>query len=798
MKIFMNLILCVVLFFGVQLTCAGQDSRSIDFNADWKFLKGDGVGFEKSTLNDSQWRTLTLPHDWSVEGPFSDAWASGTGYLPGGIGWYRKTFEIPSSLVPKNIYIYFDGVYKNSEVWINDQYLGKRPNGYSSFYYDITRHLKKSGKNVMAVKVDHTDFADSRWYTGSGINRNVYLIATDPVHIDIWGTTFTTPKVSAERAVAQVEISVRNSSSENKTIQILTELVSVGGTVLAKAQNGIQVSANQQTKATLSFVVEKPELWSTEHPNLYTLRTTLRSKNKTIDQVSEQVGFRHFQFNKGKGFSLNGVSMKLKGVCIHDDAGAFGSAVPAAVWERRLKILKSAGCNAIRMSHNPHQDYMYALCDRLGLLVQDEAFDEWEIGKNKWIKGWNAGTPGKDGYNKDFNVWAERDLTDMILRNKNRSCIIMWSIGNEIDYPNDPYTHEILNTGRNPQIYGKGYQPTHPPAEELGEIASRLAAIVRRTDPTRPVTAALAGVVMSNETDYPDLLDVVGYNYQEYRYSDDHAKYPDRIIYGSENGQSVEAWQAVEDNEFISAQFLWTGIDFLGEARAWPVRSSGAGLLELTGFPKPQYYLRKMLWNDNPAIVVSTSSTERRFPLTSSWNWNAGDSITVRCAVNTEEVELFLNGKSVGRKSPENRLANYSLVFQPGVLLVKGYNNGQEVTQQKLLTTGEAFAIQAQPDRSTLQIHPDSVAHIEILLVDENGLLDQQADDQVEVVISGPGKVIAMESGDLASHESYQSHKRKAYKGRVLAYVRATQKGNITILIKAEGLKPASVQIIAR
>jgi hypothetical protein len=787
----------IALTCGTQLLCVAQDSRAVDFNTGWKFFKGDGQGFEKAAFDDSGWRTLTLPHDWSVEEPFSEAWASGTGYLPGGIGWYRKKFSLPADHGSKNIYIYFDGVYKNSEIWINDQYLGKRPNGYSSFYHDITPYLKKRGGNVIVVKADHTDFADSRWYTGSGINRNVYLIATASVHVDVWGMTFTTPRVSVEKADAVVTVSLRNTSPKDAAVQVITELLTADGRVVSKTESDVKVNPNQRTSTTLNLQLEKPALWSPDHPNLYTLRTTLLVDGKSVDQVSEQVGFRFFAFDKNTGFSLNGVGMKIKGVCIHDDAGAFGSAVPAAVWERRLKILKSTGCNAIRMSHNPHQDYLYALCDKLGLMVQDEAFDEWELGKNKWIKGWNVGTPGKDGYNKDFNAWAERDLADMILRNKNRACIIMWSIGNEIDYPNDPYTHEILNTGRNPQIYGRGYQPGYPPAGRLGEIAARLTAIVRRVDPTRPVTAALAGVVMSNETTYPDLLDVVGYNYQEYRYRDDHAKYPDRIIYGSENGQSPEAWQAVEENAFISAQFLWTGIDFLGEARAWPVRSSGAGLLELTGFPKPQYYVRKLLWNSDPAIVLSTSAN-RRSPATSSWNWYEGDSVTVRCVANTEEVELFLNGVSLGKNTPQNKTANWRIVFQPGELLAKGYNNGREVTQQKLVTAGEAKAIQATSDRLNLSIHRDSIAHVAIRLVDKHGIIAPQADDEIEVVVTGPGEVVAMESGDLSSHESYRAPKRKAYRGAALAYIRARGKGRITIEIKVKDLQPVSIQITGK
>lgn len=791
---------CAFAFFLLAVVnTEAQDSRAVDFTAGWKFFKGDGVEFEKAAFNDSQWRQLDLPHDWSVEGPFSDQWASGTGYLPGGIGWYRKSFEATKGLTDKLVYLYFDGVYKNSEVWINEHYLGKRPNGYASFFYEISKYVKKSGRNVIAVKVDHTDFADARWYPGSGINRKVYLIKVNPVHIDVWGIAFTTPNVSKENADVEVNIDIRNESLRKGNARVTTELISSKGEVVAKQNADILLDKNA-SRATLRFSVSNPSLWSVEHPTLYHLKTSVTLDKKVVDVVTEQVGFRSFTFDKDKGFFLNGEQIKLKGVCVHDDAGALGSAVPAAVWERRLRILKAAGVNAIRMSHNPHQDYFYDLCDRLGFLVQDEAFDEWEIGKNKWIKGWNVGTPGKDGYSKDFKQWAERDLGDMILRNRNRTSIIMWSIGNEIDYPNDPYTHEILNTGRNPQIYGKGYQPGNPPAAEMGVIAKRLVDVVRKLDATRPVTAALAGVVMSNETTYPDVLDVVGYNYQEYRYDDDHQKFPNRIIYGSENGQSFDAWKAVSDHDFISAQFLWTGFDFLGEARAWPVRSSGAGMLDLAGFPKPQYYFRKSLWTNEPFLSVLTTIGNREKGFSdpcACWNYNASDSVSVIGVGNVDEIEVIVNGRSYGKKTISDRSSRtpVKVLYEPGEVMVKGFKAQREVTNQKLQTSGSTFKLRLEGDRQVLAANRDSVAHIEVYVADEKGIIVAQANQEVEVIIKGPGKLIGLESGDLSSHENYKANKRKLYKGKLLAYVQATSKGEIVVEVKSPGLASASIAI---
>lgn len=798
-------ILLTAFFLLFTATSFSQDSRGVLFNDGWKFFKGDVPNGQAIALNDATWRNVHLPHDFSIEGPFSEEWASSTGYLPGGIGWYRKSFDLTSEQQNKQVYIYFDGVYKNSEVWINGQYLGKRPNGYASFYYNITSYLKTKD-NVVAVKVDHIEFADSRWYTGSGINRNVYLIAAAPVHIDIWGVGFTTPSITAGHADVKVDVAIKNIRGKHQPLTLIAELISEDGKKVAgKSQKTIVVKSKEATEQ-LTFTVQQPRLWSPDHPALYALKTTILINGKVSDQVEESVGFRYFSFDPDKGFSLNGERMKLKGVCFHDDAGALGSAVPRSVWERRLEILKDMGCNAIRMSHNPHQDYLYDLCDRLGFLVQDEAFDEWEAGKNKWIKGWNVGVPGKDGYSKYFEEWADIDLRDMILRNRNRASIIMWSIGNEIDYPNDPYSHEILNTGRNPQIYGRGYQPDHPPAKRLGEIASRLVSVVKQYDTTRPVTAALAGVVMSNTTTYPERLDIVGYNYQEYRYEEDHANYPARVIYGSENGKSIEAWKAVADNDFISAQFLWTAFDFIGEARSWPARSSGAGLIDMAGFPKPLYYYRKSLWSNDPVIFLSVAHPEpdqrsRGFQRSSAhWNWNAGDSVTVSCFTNCEEAELYLNGKSLGRAERAGRhdgVVTWKLLFERGELLVKGFNGGKKVTQHQLLTAEIPEQLKATADKNTIRANRDDVAHIEVRISDKAGVLVPDATNEITVTVDGPGELIGLESGSLSSHEDYQSNRRQAVDGKLLAYIQAHRKGRIKVRMTSPNLTPVEITIAA-
>lgn len=772
----------LILFSLALFPCYAQVTRQrMLFNSDWKFHKGDVNEAQAVNYKDASWRTLSLPHDWSIEGTFSKQWASATAYLPGGIGWYRKTFSLPGRMKDKKVFIYFDGVYKNSEVWINGHFLGKRPNGFISFEYELTPFLNKKEKNTIAVKVDHSEFADSRWYTGSGINRNVYLIAVNPVHISQWGVAFTTPEISKEKAIASVEVTLQNQSANAKEAEVKATITNKEGRVVSSNQNKLSLTKNSKNKTKISLSINEPKLWSVDHPNLYHLLIKVYVNGKETDSWSDEVGFRKFHFDPDKGFFLNGENIKIKGVCLHDDAGALGTAVPAEVWERRLITLKEAGCNAIRMSHNPHADYFYKLADKLGFLVMDEAFDEWETGKNKWIEGWNVGTPGKDGYHEYFKEWADRDLQDMMLRNRNSPSIIMWSIGNEIDYPNDPYSDPILSTGRNPQIYGKGYLPDHPPAKRLAEISQQLVKVAKEIDTTRPITAALAGVVMSNTTSYPENLDVVGYNYQEYRYKEDHEKYRGRVIYGSENGMGLDAWQAVSENPFISAQFLWTGIDYLGEARKWPNRSSSAGLMDLAGNPKPQYFFRKSIWTEKPMTNLNVTkipdnvknlSHFRYWGLQPSWDWDADQKVRIVCYTNCNEAELFLNGKSLGKKLlPEEKMIYWDTVFTPGILVVKGYSDGKVASSDTLYTSKKAISFQTKIYKPVFK-EQETMQQIEVQLVDESNHPVRDDDHEVKVTITGSGILAGLESADNNSHEDYKSNKRKTYNGKLLIFIK--------------------------
>ena len=583
-------------------------------NDNWKFILQDNPDFKSASYNDSNWQTVDVPHDWSVRGQLDSTLASCTGYLPGGIAWYRKTINVPVDKKGKKVYLYFEGVYNRSEVFLNGELLGQRPNGYISFAFDATSLIKYGEQNTIAVRVDHSRSADSRWYTGSGIYRNVWLVYANPVHIAQWGV-YTYPEIDKDNGILKVEVEVENGSKNLAVLTVLNELIDSEGTTVTRSFENIEVEANKAAKIPTRLTVNNPELWDLENPYLYILKTTILKDGRQIDQSSTQTGFRQFTFDSNKGFALNGTWMKLKGVCLHHDSGVLGSAFYSEVWKTRLATLKKIGVNAIRTSHNPQAPDFYKLCDELGLLVLNEAYDEWEFPKRKWLEGWNVGTPGYQGSFDIFADWSEKDLEDMVRRDRNHMSIFAWSIGNEVDYPNDPYSHPVLDgggdTGFSQPVYG-GYKKDAPNAIRLGAIAKRLVVAVKRYDQSRPTTAGLAGVAMSNSTEYPGALDIAGYNYTENKYISDHKNYPDRVIFGSETRHDYKAWLAVTNNEYIFGQFLWTGMDYLGESREWPSRGFYSGLVDFMGRIKPMGYYRQSLWSKTPMIYIGTYMANKK------------------------------------------------------------------------------------------------------------------------------------------------------------------------------------------
>lgn len=795
-----NKVLFLLLAHLCVLSVWGQGfGKRILTNEDWYFNPGDGKYWGAEYYDHSQWRKLDLPHDWSIESVASPNLASCTGYLPGGIGWYRKELEISAGEKGNRVYIYFEGVYNNSEVFINGKWIGKRPNGYVSFMYDLTPYVNFGGRNVLAVRVDHSQDADSRWYTGSGIYRDVYLVYASPVHINQWGVSYSA-EVKKNKADLAVQTEIMNTSSISSKVKIVHEIYSsdkkkvAGGSVFCLALPG------EVTKSESNLTISQPELWSLENPNLYTIRTTILQGGKVIDETETKAGIRSLTFDPDKGFALNGKFMKVKGVCIHHDAGCLGAAVPKEVWRRRLMQLKEIGCNAIRMSHNPQATSVYELCDEIGLLVKDEAFDEWEYPKKKWIEGWNKGKPGFQGAASYFREWSKRDLADMIRRDRNHPSIIMWSIGNEVDYPNDPYSHPVLDKEGIGQQHVKGYQKNQPRAERLGDIAKELVAEAKKYDLSRPVTAALAGAVMSNETDYPGALDVVGYNYTEYRYKQDHEKYPHRVLYGSETRHDLKAWKAVRDNDFIFGQFIWTGFDYLGEAGPWPSRGFTTGMIDLAGNIKPNGYFRRALWLDSPTVYIGTYKSDKAKKISTNapsvWNYESGEMIRVVAYTNCEEAALYLNGKEIGDRKPyndETAVIYWDIPYTAGHLEVVGYKEDKPVAKAALRSSGLPYAVKASLDKKE-NIKAKDCLHLQIQIEDENGIPVALADNQVICKIEGPAKLLGLESGDNNVADNYRDNKQRCKNGKLLGYIQAIGKGKVYINLTSPLLQSSTIE----
>jgi len=747
--------------------------------------------------------------------------------LPGGIAWYRKTINIPVDKKGQKVYLYFEGVYNRSDVYVNGQLLGHRPNGYISFFYDITPHIQFGKDNLIAVKVDHSRSADSRWYSGSGIYRDVWLVYANPVHIQEWGI-YAVPQMKTENdGNLKIQVEMKNESLDNAYVSIENELIAPDGKSAGKSNGKLSVRSGGVAVYQKVINVRNPKLWSLESPQLYTLKTRVYHQGNLIEEQSIQTGFRTFTFDADKGFALNGKWMKMKGVCLHHDAGVLGAASYKEVWRRRLINLKEIGVNAIRTSHNPQASHLYELCDELGLLVMNEAFDEWEFPKRKWLTGWNHGTPGYQGTYDFFEAWGEKDLQDMVRRDRNHLSIFAWSIGNEVDYPNDPYSHPVLNggseTGFTQPIFG-GYKKDAPDAMRLGAIAKRLAAVVRKYDPSRPVTAGLAGVAMSNETEYPSALDICGYNYTENLYDKDHAKYPKRVIYGSENRHELSAWKAVRDKSFIFGQFLWTGIDYLGESGQWPSRGFYSGLLDFGGFIKPRGYFRQSLWSEKPMAYLGTyasplsggenemkdvwsqleSRQNRRKDERPSmdawpvWNYEAGQLIRVVCYTNTAYASLKVNGKDAGEKKSyddQTGIIYWDIPYEEGKLEVTGMDkDGKVLVQHHIQSSSTPFALQVK--EPVIQIKQGELAQIEITVVDVNGVKVSLADNEILCQIAGEARLLGLEGSNNSDMSDYTDKRHRAYQGRLFAYIKPENKaGKVQVKFSAPLLKTVMVEI---
>jgi beta-galactosidase len=815
-----TILLAAILFTPILAAAQPQTHpRQIQqFTTDWRFFQSDAPDAQSPTFDDSSWKAVTLPHDWSIAGPVKEdapSRAAG-GFFPTGIAWYRHTLEIKKLDPAKRTFIAFDGIMANSDVYCNGELLGHRPYGYVSFNYDLTPHLH-AGKNIIAVRVDDSQQPASRWYPGAGINRQVRLITTNAVHIAPWGTFVTTPRVSAESAIIHIRVTVTNDSDRSTSIVITPELISPAGAHLA-AQPTFRtkpttIPAHESANLEVETTISRPDRWDLEHGALYTLNAKLLENNKAIDNETVSFGIREFHFDPDQGFFLNGVHHKIYGVALHTDAGALGTAVPLAAWQRRLTALRKLGVNAIRTAHNPPAPEFLDLADRMGFLVMDEMFDCWTVAKNPY------------DYHLYFKEWSLRDTADTVRRDRNHPSIILWSAGNEIhDTPKPDIAIPILKS---------------------------LVNTFHQYDPTRPVTQALFRPNVSHDYDdgLADLLDVVGQNYREQEILKAHADKPTRKIIGTENTHDRNQWVAMRDHPEYSGQFLWSGIDYLGEAGRWPSIGAGSGLLLTTSLPRARAFERQSWWSTVPMVRIARRvQAARRGPVDPGYasptsnnqaattapnapldpttrfgqplllDWTPKDQSphveNVEVFTNAEEVELFLNDKSLGSQKlhADASPITYQIPFEPGTLKAVARTNGKIVASDKLrtadkpahllLTTGLEAAQLINPPASETNpsLTPDwnDVTYITASLVDANNIVIPDSDTRVHFAVTGPVNIIAVDNGNLFDHDPFHATDRKLYDGHALAILRATaSSGNITLTATTEGLPPATITLKA-
>lgn len=764
--------------------CAFAASRATTaFDSDWRFLKADASGAEAPAFDDSQWRALSLPHDWSIEGPFdqNSPTRGAGGFLPGGVGWYRKHFTLASADSGRRVFLEFDGVMANSEVWINGFSLGKRPYGYVSFRYELTGHLNFGASgNVVAVRADNSGQPASRWYSGAGIYRHVHLLVMDPVHLDQWATFVSTPKVSSGQATVHIQTAVVNQSDAARPVSIAVTILGPDGKSAGTTELAVQpVGAGESAAFAGDVQVMSPALWNLDRPALYRAVVRVMSGKSALDDETVAFGIREFHFDPATGFWLNGRNFKIKGVCLHADGGAMGAAVPVSIWERRLETLRSLGVNAIRTAHNPVAPEFLDLCDRMGFLVMDEMFDCWTVAKNRF------------DYHLYFRDWSKTDTRDTVRRDRNHPSIVLYSAGNEI--------HDTPN------------------AELAKSILGGLVEVFHREDPTRPVTQALFRPNVSHDYDdgLADMLDVVGQNYRENEILAAHVQKPERKIIGTENQHGVEVWRALRDNPPYAGQFLWSGIDYLGESLRWPVISNPSGLLDRVGDVKPMGYQRQSWWWDKPMVRMvrrvapqargpvdpGYEANARRFLRTLYEDWTPANASAheenVEVYSNCDEVELFLNGKSLGAKPlpADATPRSWRVPFESGTLRALGRNGGKEAAADELRTAGEAARVVVTTDRTSLASNWDDVALVRATVVDSKGVTVPASEAKIVFAVSGPGAIAAVDNGDIGSIEPFQATERTVFDGRAIAIVRGSAAGKITVKASSAGLAGGSVQL---
>lgn len=817
--------LLTILFFILTLISCQPKATNIpdqDFNSNWLFFKGEAEGAENLNFDDSDWRLLELPHDWAIEGPFSNENNARTGGLPVvGTGWYRKHFTVEKSMTGKIVSVEFDGAMSNANVWVNGELAGNRPYGYIGFELDLTPFIKFGEENTIAIRLSPEDLA-MRWYPGAGIYRNVRIKYNNPVHIPQWGTFVTTPEVLAEKATVNILSEIRNSGEQDVKGTLRTTIKNSDGAVVETLSSDFELGGSTSSKVEQNVMVSNPKLWDLETPYLYTAVSEVVQNGNVVDSYETEFGIRSIEFTPNNGFLLNGKRVQFNGVCMHHDLGLLGSAFNYRARERQMEIMKSMGVNALRTSHNPPEPEWLKICDKLGILVQVEAFDEWKMAKVE------------NGYNKHFDEWHEKDLRDMIRSHRNHPSVIMWSIGNE-----------ILEQG-NPDGW---------------VLAKELSDICHDEDTTRPTTAGFNYYPAPFDNKLAFQIDVVGLNYWPLQYKEVKEKYPEMVVYGSETSSQtssrgvyhlpIEAneqhetnhvssydaivgppWAYPPDVEFDAqkaepaslGEYMWTGFDYLGEPTPyggrdnsskgywnddWPSRSSYFAPVDLCGFPKDRYYLYQSQWTTEPMVHVLPH-----------WNWEGmeGKKIPVFCYTNCDEAELFVNGKSLGKKvkgkdftmipaefhyfekgeyKTKYRLS-WEVPYLPGELKIVGYKNGEPMATEIVKTAGQPSKIVIETDRNKIDADGKDLSFATISIADKDGNICPLANNEIEIKIEGKGILAGAGNGDQTDLNVFQSSTQKAFNGLCLAVIKGTgEAGEIRVSVTSNGLQSAEIKIIS-
>ncbi|MDQ0640525.1 beta-galactosidase [Pedobacter sp. W3I1] len=775
----------------------GNNERKQLFDYNWKFLQGDEALAKTRDFNDKDWRGLDLPHDWSIEGKINPKNPTGGagGYFPAGIAWYRKTLNAPLEWKGKEISIYFEGVYMNAEVFINGKSLGIRPYGYSSFNYDLSPYLDFDKENVIAVRVDNSQQINSRWYSGSGIYRHVWINVTDPVHVAHWGLNISTPVVSSKKAIILLKTKIKNGTATAQQVLVETLLWNKSAKSAGKALVKVELPANSEKEITQTIQVSNPKLWTPETPHLYQAQIQVLKAGKVLDDATTYFGIRSIKFTAENGFQLNGKTVKINGGCVHHDNGCLGAAAFDRAEQRKVELLKAGGFNAVRTSHNPPSEAFLDACDKLGLLVMDESFDCWKIGKNN------------NDYAKRFNKWWQRDLEAMVLRDRNHPSVFMWSIGNEIPERADP---------------------------EAVKTAQMLSDALKKIDNTRPVTSAIVNNGKNWNVFDPLMAvhDVAGYNYNLHSAPDDHKRVPSRIIVQTESypRDAFANWKLVQENNYVIGDFVWTAMDYLGESgigrwyysgdvpgEHWensffPNHGAYCGDIDLIGWRKPISHYRSMLYNNNEKLYMAVREPAPEpleiketlwsvWPTWESWNWPGFEGKTVKVEVYSkyQKVRLYLNDKLIGEQATtltQQFKATFQVPYAPGLLKAVGVENDKETGVAILQTAGDPAKINLRADRIEILANGQDLSYITIEITDKNGTLTPNAVNRLHFNIEGLGVIAGVDNADLKDYEQYVGNSRKAWHGRALVVIRSGRReGDIKLTVTSAGL-PAETLII--